>query len=1305
MKAKFRSFMSLLLVAALVITLIPGGLARAAEVTTSFFNPDNKDLRESSQYRLDNSAGTDKMLDRNKAYKVTSGNLTITGSYMKVAGSSLSAEVQQLNLVNGTWVPDNAKVAPGSITLSGSSNESRFSSNVTLYSGMNMITFSGQQGSLTRSETFYVLFDEVPYTLNLQALGDTQPITLNEGAQVVIAAEKITLQGNAQNITKATVQLNGGTVQSTSLLQDGTFFSPELTLKAGLNDLQVVIENGSNTVKSNYKLYYYNKDNPFTELGIRDASDSSAKALSLLNAELPVWTSTAAPVYVGQILIPDNGKDFAVDGTIVFDLPASGTGGIEAQVVGTEAVIPGTSSSMPSYRLVNFQSKTAVPFETTAAGAVEEPTQHHKLTLTYGGTTYKVERQVNYTYKPGQIVIDNLYYLPDYVPGDAKTAASRVALNGAKVSKSDFYIEVDTNSAPGSLELIAKYLPTSKTPIQVELIGPINSDPTKLIYRITNFQNGSQTVRFMYSGSSYYRDVKIAYTSQSYIYVENLQDGQTYEMNSKAATDVPVKGEYIGFNLTSANFDARLYVNGVEESASAADGGSVPGFLNDVKSDGKFSFNLRVSAANGPLVFGENRIVMTGTAKNADGTGREIRKEMRIYIVDTNVSNVSNFQPAKADGRVSMPDMDEIKDNTFMTQFFNLTTDFIYNNSKYTTSLKEHDLIARGNGAETLSISQGTNVLFTAAIPDTPGTTSSTFVYNKQNLKYTIVGSQDNFVLRVEGLSIETPGSYFYTFNLINKTGAKTSQKIEVVREVSAYRLLSPQPSVDGKYVVTRNYIHFDIEAEGAKGVKIGKDSAIPRPDLGPNRFTYDFVGLKQDKNTTIKFTIDQVGKPITGSVDVYYTGTVAVDASYMAPKVANKYTVFNKGLQLSFPKGTVLESKTNTGIAKYYPDTKLLFGIADPRDGVVERRNDYGNLIGFPGTGVSAEETNLKSWSIPDEYLLRFNSVENTRNFGLVSNVYWVSGGMGERGNQGDTSYIPPTNGIAPYSAVGLFGDSAMSSERIVKPTQRGELTLSYDKNVVDEVGSTITVFHYGPDRQWENVGGEVNSKAHTITVPFDEFGYYKVVKLSRGYSDITNHGWARNILNGMYAKGLMNNLRFEQFGTDDQTTRGEFATLLVKGLQLPINSDNKQTFVDLVPGAKSTTWSYDYIETAARAGIVTGLTDGVFAPDQPLTREQAAVMIARALKLKTGTNDDKLKAAAAKAFVDSVKADTYALPSIMAVNSAKIMTGSAVAVPGQKKASYNFNPKSNLTRAEAAKIAVSLLQKSTGVFPKNFG
>jgi hypothetical protein len=364
-----------------------------------------------------------------------------------------------------------------------------------------------------------------------------------------------------------------------------------------------------------------------------------------------------------------------------------------------------------------------------------------------------------------------------------------------------------------------------------------------------------------------------------------------------------------------------------------------------------------------------------------------------------------------------------------------------------------------------------------------------------------------------------------------------------------------------------------------------------------------------------------------------------------------------------------------------------------------VERRNDYGNIINVNNDARSYQGTS--PIIIPDYLVIRFSNNTNTTNFTRVSPTYWISGGVGELGDKGSIGYKPATNGLAPYSIEGRFTE--YEAERKVVPSNRGQLTLNYDSNVVDEVGYTVTVFRYTDKGEWENIGGDVNTKNHTITVPFDDFGYYSVVKLRKGFTDITNHPWARNILNALYSKGIMNNVRFDEFGANDLTTRGEFATLLVKALNIPLNSEGNQTFFDITPGTKTTTWDYEHIETAARAGIVTGLDEGFFGPGITVTRQEAAVMIARALKLKLAVNDSKLEASLAKSFVDSGLIHFYSRPAIDAVNKAKIMTGTPTTIPGQTKPVFSFNPRGNMTRAEAGKIAVALLQKSSKLFPKN--
>lgn len=1295
-----------LLLFTLIASLIPNAalpVAKAAgDKPTSYFTPDNKDLRNTVDLTLDKGSN---QLTRENVYKVTVPQIKIKGTFSKVTNSTLSIQAQQLNWeqLNSKWVEDATRINPGVIQPDLDSPDNRFEATITLHSGMNRLTFTGTQGLVQRSESFYVLYDNVPYLEKLQVLGGADKLDLNEGAQIVVAKDIITLEGNAQNATKITTSINGGSALATTLLQDGTFYSQQMKLNPGVNDLVVVVANGSDTLTFKYSLYFYDEKTPFVGLYL---VDSNGNAQSLLDSNQPVFTeSTTTARVFAQLLIPDyNNTDFNASAELKLDgkevvgsevkyykgFKVSGDGKINAEQ-GSEIFIPSVKINTPAYRLVTFELTSLLLNEDTQNPPSVLKDQRHNLSVTYGTKT--INKSVDFQYMPGHTVITDLKYLEGYDGGT--NIPPGTSLNGAKLDSSDFYVMVVTNSKPDSVTgLEINYLPLASQPITYSYVT--SPSDTQHIYKITGFKNGNQTVRFQYALSNAYKDARVSFASKNYIYIENLMDGQTYDVTANGRS-LNIKGEYVDFDtLDSQYFLAEVFANGIKVKSNVPSENLDSGWL---KNTGKFDINLDISIDNGPLVFGENRIVFTGTGVDEKGQAREVTKVLRIYIVDNNVSTITNFQPAVGRDRPDFPARDFGSDDPQLAKIFNLTPEFIYKDKVYTTSLREFDIVLRGSGAVKMNLNMGTKNILSASIPaNSQDVADVTFASDRYN--YDFAGNQGDFIMRIQDFISDKPGTYIYTLELINDTGAKTTQKLEIVREVGAYRILSPQPTVGNQIVVTKNFVHFDIEAEGATEVIIDKEVAERRTDLGENRFVLDYVGLKQDKSNKIKIQITRGNTKTNDTIEVFYTGAIGVDSQYMAPKVSNKYSAFNKSLELTFDKGSIMQSTDTRGITKSYPDTKLLFGIADPNTGIVERRNDYGNVIGFTGTGV---ESGYPSWILPDEYLGYFSSNFDRRNFVRISNVYWVSGGLGESGERGTANYKAATNGLVPYSVEGLFGDPETPSERKITPSSRGKLTIAFDKSVVDEAGTIVTVFRYNENRRWENIGGEVNTKNHTITVPFDEFGYYMVMKMGRGYSDITNHSWARNILNALYSKGIMNNIRFEQFGTDDQTTRGEFATLLVKGLNLPLNYDNNPTFSELVPGSSSATWDYKHIETAARAGIVTGLSEGIFGADQPITREQAAVMIARALKLKLPANDQKLKDALAKTFLDSGQIEVYAQPAVQAVYKAKIMSGTPSTPAGSKKAAYNFNPKSNMTRAEAGKIAVELLKKSTNVFPKN--
>lgn len=1310
----FKKAFLWLVLTALIITLLPVGLVQQASAAqANYFIPDDVILRNTSALTL--TPGAEQIKRNDDMYITTSSTLTFTGTYSQVTEDSLriKAERLTLNAKTNVWETDSTQFNNGNIARDTSSSfQQKFKvTNLALFPGFNRITVSGSQNGINREDVFYVLYDQIPYVQDLRLLGSSYgTIYLNEGSEVVADKDNVSISGEVKNATEVTVSVNGGPALVTTLTQTGKFFSPALNLTPGSNKILITIKSGADSVAIERAVYYFDKTKPFDTVTL----EYNTKSYDVNNKVATVTEGTTPNLPVSgtikfSLLLNDTGKAFGSAGTgagsvTLTDVLNTTNPPITAYTLLSETEVPAPDGISRAYRIVEVE----IPI-TFGSGD-----QRFNLNVQYD-SSYTTFTNINFKYLPGEVAVTGLKYMKDTptLPGSINDLPE---LDGTQADKDTFYILVTADQNFNSADLKAVYMPKGTTGPALTFISGTNN---QYVYRLSGFSSGTQQVKFSIGTSSASKTATISYATKNYIYVEGLYDGQVISKDSSDPTqlNVVISGEYRDFeNLSNPQF----FVNGISNDKLPGNITFAPTVANP-----KFTISLPIDIS-GPLYYGENRIKFTGVSMDGKGNSRTVVKELRIYILDTNVSSISVFRPKVFDASVNFMGLD-LSDtsgaNTQLTSILANSPEFKLVGDVYETSAQNYDLIIQGAGAKIVNLLRGTESVFssqtdapTADFTDT-GMTATQIINgtivrpNKTDVSYDLAVYNGKFVLRIKDIALDTLGSQVYNLELINTTGARTTQRLEISRILAPYRVLSPVPSVGNEIIVNKNFVRFDIEAEGATQVIIGKEEAIRRTDLpenAPARFIYDYVGLKPDKSTSIKIQIVRGTETLNETVEVYYTSAIAVDTQYMTEKAATKYTAFNKALELSFPKGTVLKTANvpEGKVTKFYPDNKLLFGIADPKNGIVERRNDYGNFF-----NIDKDErtpNGLATLTLPEDLAELFNSTARTSNFTRVSEVYWINGGYGEIGS-GD-SYKPATNGLPPYSILPQYSESQnfrdvliREPERKLIPSQRGSLKLSFNKNVVDEAGTTVTVFRFNENSEWENIGGAVDTKNNTITVPFDDFGYYVVMKQSRGFSDITNHPWARNILNALYSKGIMANVQSNVFGADDLTTRGEFATLLVKGLNIPLNYDNKvQTYFDVVPGAKTDTWEFKYIETASRAGIITGITEGYFGVEEPVTREQAAIMVSRALKLKLPVNDSKLNDTLAKQFLDSGRIDPYARPAVQAVYKAKIMDGQAASGTG-KKVSYNFNPKSNMTRAEAGKIAVELLKKSTKIFPKN--
>jgi hypothetical protein len=175
--------------------------------------------------------------------------------------------------------------------------------------------------------------------------------------------------------------------------------------------------------------------------------------------------------------------------------------------------------------------------------------------------------------------------------------------------------------------------------------------------------------------------------------------------------------------------------------------------------------------------------------------------------------------------------------------------------------------------------------------------------------------------------------------------------------------------------------------------------------------------------------------------------------------------------------------------------------------------------------------------------------------------------------------------------------------------------------------------------------------------------------------FSDVSASYWGYDAISSLASKGIIVGYPDGTFKPDASITRAEFATMLVKALALN-TSGTTGTFTDVTTGA----WYYGTVNAAASAGIVYGIGDNLFAPNALVTREQMAVMVAKALGNKAPTtNGTELNA-----FSDKSAVSSWAVSGMDEAVKTGIVSGMTA---------DTLAPMANATRAQAAEMIYKML------------
>ncbi|RAV19440.1 cadherin-like beta sandwich domain-containing protein [Paenibacillus contaminans] len=187
-----------------------------------------------------------------------------------------------------------------------------------------------------------------------------------------------------------------------------------------------------------------------------------------------------------------------------------------------------------------------------------------------------------------------------------------------------------------------------------------------------------------------------------------------------------------------------------------------------------------------------------------------------------------------------------------------------------------------------------------------------------------------------------------------------------------------------------------------------------------------------------------------------------------------------------------------------------------------------------------------------------------------------------------------------------------------------------------------------------------------------------YVVAENKASFTDVQRH-WSRPMVELAAAKGLVEGFGGGEYKPDRAVTRAEFTAMLVRALSRGTSPDPAAPYEDV----RQEDWYYRDVARAKELGLLGFVKGKSFMPDQPLTREEMAGMLAAAVtleRLTVATGSISLED-----YEDIGAVNPAYIEAVQLMVELRIMTGTS---------DETFNPKGETTRAQAATVFIRSLQ-----------
>ena len=370
----------------------------------------------------------------------------------------------------------------------------------------------------------------------------------------------------------------------------------------------------------------------------------------------------------------------------------------------------------------------------------------------------------------------------------------------------------------------------------------------------------------------------------------------------------------------------------------------------------------------------------------------------------------------------------------------------------------------------------------------------------------------------------------------------------------------------------------------------------------------------------------------------------------------------------------TVTREKGSSG-ATYDDNTILVkFSLTGDKLHYDKARNEY------TGNHTNPIWISKTAVTVPKGSTVKYLTEMMLNNAGIdyVTDGVYISeiNGIGEFDNGTDSGWLYRKNG--EIANVG-YSDCVLSSGDVIKWFYTDDYTkeTGYEGgwDSVNSRSGTATVekTEVVSTQDAGNIDEDININQDAVSVDS---------RASEVYRDVLADSWYEKSVSYVTQRNLFKGVSETDFAPESKMTRAMLVTVLFR-LENPDNIETEYSFLDV----DKSEWYADAIAWAAKYGVVSGISETEFAPNESITREQMAVIVYRYAALK-GYNT-QLKSNLSD-FSDGEEISAYAIDALKWANGEEIIMGVS---------DTSISPKSTATRAQFAAILMRFCENIISV------